>query len=448
MKTVWTAIFLGVMSAATCFSQDLNWKSFNTSVGNSDDVTQVASELGKINSDSVYYLLDSVAVFSFNTETNDWNPCLRKEIELTEKGQVANVTELKYNPQDKQWTEFSRESFTYNQFEELTNHLVQVYNNDAKQWENKTKKSISRSNGGQKISVRFNEWDSNEGTWVAQWEQVQSFDSEGNPLRINTNKRLDDSDELQNYWQYVYLYNSNDELEMVFQYEWDQTSNKWKDIWQSNYNKNNEGNVVTNLSEWNETENNWSEFRKYTTETADYANESLTIRQDWDENKGDWSEKRRITEYFSESDTTLQVLDEEWDNDLAAWTNRQSLKSIYNSRGVELERETAIWNTNNNSWGSDFKTSYHYTEVIIKKELPEMDNDFYVYPNPAIDVVHLANVTERSILTIYTMSGSVLSKKTVDEYDASLNISQFKKGMYLFTLSNIHGEQTVKVMKK
>ena len=446
MKTVWTAIILGVMSATTCFSQDLTLKSFNTSVGNSDDVTQVTSGLGKINNDSVYYLLDSVAVFSFNAETNDWNPCLRKEIELTKEGLVANVTELKYNTHNKQWTESSRESFTYNQFEELTNHLVQVYNIDTKQWENKTQKSISRSNGGQKVSIRFNIWDSNEGNWVAQWEQVQSFDSEGNPLRVNTNKRLDGSDELQNYWQYVYLYDSNDELEMVFQYEWDQVTNKWKDIWQSNYSKNNEGNVVTKLSEWNEAENNWSEFRKYTTEADDYSNQSLTIRKDWDDTKGEWSDKRRISEYFSESDTTLQVLDEEWDEEMAAWTNRQSLKSTYSSKGIELERETAIWN--NNNWSSDFKTSYHYTEVIVKQKQPEMDNDFYVYPNPVVDVVHLANVTERSVLTIYSMSGAVLSKKTVDEYDASLNISQFEKGVYLFTLSNIHGEQTVKVIKK
>lgn len=448
MKTVWTVIFWGMVSAATCFSQDLNWKSLNTGVGNSDDVSHVTSELGKINTDSAYFLLDSVAVFNYDATKGEWNPCLRKEIELNKEGQIASVIQRKYNPETTQWTNHTFESYKYDEYDEVSEKLVQEFDSASGKFINSTKKTILRTNGGQKITIRFSEWNKESNTWIAQWEQIQSFDSKGNPLRINTSQKAEDSDALQNYWQYVYLYDSNDELEMVFQYEWNVETNKWVDIWQSHYSKDNEGNVVTKLSEWNEADNAWSEFREYVTAVDDQISEALTIRRDWDEDKSAWTEKRRTSQYYLASDSTLHVIDEEWDDESANWSNRQSLKSVYNSKGVELERETAIWNKSTSTWSNDFKTSYHYTEVIIKDTPIEMVNDFYVYPNPAVDEVHLANVTERSILTILAVSGKVISKKVVDEMDATINVSNLKRGMYLFTLSNKHGEQTVKVLKK
>ena len=62
-------------------------------------------------------------------------------------------------------------------------------------------------------------------------------------------------------------------------------------------------------------------------------------------------------------------------------------------------------------------------------------NELLVYPNPATDVLHIANLTTESMATIYAINGVQLLSQRI-AVDGSINISALQSGLYLIKINN------------
>ena len=68
----------------------------------------------------------------------------------------------------------------------------------------------------------------------------------------------------------------------------------------------------------------------------------------------------------------------------------------------------------------------------------EVENDFTVYPNPAVDLVYFKNVSEADNAEIYDLNGKLILSKPIMEIgnNQSINVSELPSGNYLLKLSD------------
>ena len=62
-------------------------------------------------------------------------------------------------------------------------------------------------------------------------------------------------------------------------------------------------------------------------------------------------------------------------------------------------------------------------------------NALVVYPNPATDILYIANLTTESIATIYSINGIQLLRQHV-AVDGNINVSMLQSGLYLIKINN------------
>ena len=88
--------------------------------------------------------------------------------------------------------------------------------------------------------------------------------------------------------------------------------------------------------------------------------------------------------------------------------------------------------------------SYTYAFSTIRKayfsatqSIDEIDNQqLAIFPNPAKDVLRIANIADNQEVTIYSINGAVIKRVIVSE-DDEVNISELRPGMYIVSAGNM-----------
>ena len=75
-------------------------------------------------------------------------------------------------------------------------------------------------------------------------------------------------------------------------------------------------------------------------------------------------------------------------------------------------------------------------------------NEFSVYPNPFTDFIYLSNIpSEHTIFTISDMQGRLLIKGSLQSSDMGINLTGFRKNIYILSVYNKTGVQRFKIIK-
>ena len=82
---------------------------------------------------------------------------------------------------------------------------------------------------------------------------------------------------------------------------------------------------------------------------------------------------------------------------------------------------------------SELRKAYFSTNDNIN----DIDNQqLAIYPNPAKDVLRIANIADDQEVTIYSINGAVIKRVIVSE-DDEINISELRPGMYVVSAGNM-----------
>ena len=74
----------------------------------------------------------------------------------------------------------------------------------------------------------------------------------------------------------------------------------------------------------------------------------------------------------------------------------------------------------------------------------DLDNSFFVYPNPATDIVKV-NTNENAILSLFDISGKEVISETKQN---SLNLSGLAQGMYFLNMKSKNKLTVKKIIKE
>jgi hypothetical protein len=71
-----------------------------------------------------------------------------------------------------------------------------------------------------------------------------------------------------------------------------------------------------------------------------------------------------------------------------------------------------------------------------------------VYPNPVMDKLTIDNITEGSMLDVYSADGRKVKSLLLENGTTIINTDDLKSGFYIFLINNSKYEQRFKILKQ
>ena len=117
------------------------------------------------------------------------------------------------------------------------------------------------------------------------------------------------------------------------------------------------------------------------------------------------------------------------DGTTAQYEMSSDAKIYYSDTQLFLDNNGTTVSYNLSELRKAYFTTFDNTNEIDNQQLA-------IYPNPAKDVLRIANIADDQEVTIYSINGAVL-KRVVVSGDSEINISELRPGMYIVSAGNM-----------
>ena len=75
-------------------------------------------------------------------------------------------------------------------------------------------------------------------------------------------------------------------------------------------------------------------------------------------------------------------------------------------------------------------------DIITGVEDLLIDNNLFIYPNPAINFVNVSSTSNLQYIEIYSIDGQLLKQESVDATKSKINVSDLTPGTYILRAAN------------
>lgn len=419
---------------------------------------------------SIWYEPDTVKSYDIDYDTDDLIPSIL--ISYT-----YNTLGLKLSEEQKYWDEdinqFSNEYgwrhvYAYNSDNLLETDIEEAWDVDAQIWVQNYKMEYEYQNG-LKISEIWSDWNVDSSLFVNSMRILYTYDENDNPTSYITETWSGTDWEFNYGYQIIYDYDqqfnvlSKTEINLsdstnfhYYAYTYDANGNVLSDTFdyaqngvrvKFNYNiytyDANQNLMQRTTMEWSEDSTDYihASWNGRITYAYDGNNNRTShLRETYDYNLGYWRVdgwNPRITwEYENDNAVLIQAF--YFDEDEGEWVNGISghVDLHYNNMKSGYEMMAG---------GHLFEISYigFQGEVSIKEEnaMPVQ-----CYPNPTQDKIYFTGLTERSLVSIYDMSGKKIASQRVSNQDATFDMGAYQSGIYFVEIKNSTQKYTKKVV--
>ena len=354
-------------------------------------------------------------------------------------------------------------------------------------------------------TVIMEDWEN--GAWVNSWRMTNSFDSNGNIIKLtneswNTTTKVWDKDNITSH-----TLNTNATINYSITQSWDKDNNKWEDFQKTIYTYDASKKILTQkmqiilITDWMDfsmttnTYNGSGQLTKsvdqqinfLTMQLANSFQQTITYNADgtvnqsvfqkWNETLNAWENSQRTTNTYDGTKKITSVLIEDFKNNV--WINNMKGSNTYNIDGTVKEGLGQDWNVALNKWDDSSKEFYTYNTNATLKQLlimewsltsnawvnqsrmtytygatfvePDMtiSTQFKVFPNPFTDVISIRyNSLEGTNFQLYNANGQLVRAFEKGEPLSEINLSQLRNGIYLLKVNLAESRQVVKLVKQ
>jgi hypothetical protein len=189
----------------------------------------------------------------------------------------------------------------------------------------------------------------------------------------------------------------------------------------------------------------WANLRKHTFQIDDEGNILVDMEETWSSFDSAWDtlimNKKEYT--FNEDGNLTNYL---FRSAYIEWFNVEK-KDYYYEDGLLKSSVHYNWDWNEEQWYERIKCNIKTSPGILSTNQPDLEEQFSIYPNPAIEQIKVnipkgANVGS---IALYDVSGKVIDQ--FDYFPQSINISGLEKGLYFVTI-NLEGEMITRKLIK
>ncbi|MBQ2838916.1 MAG: T9SS type A sorting domain-containing protein, partial [Muribaculaceae bacterium] len=75
-------------------------------------------------------------------------------------------------------------------------------------------------------------------------------------------------------------------------------------------------------------------------------------------------------------------------------------------------------------------------DIITGVEDLLIDNNLFIYPNPAINFVNVSSTSNLQYIEIYSIDGQLMKHESVDATKSKINVSDLTPGTYILRAAN------------
>jgi hypothetical protein len=360
----------------------------------------LSSELLKSTAVAVYEK-DSSQTYRWNSTTSAYDNLWKNIYAYNKSGNISQIDYLLWDTSSKKWTSKWREVYTYNTSAQLTECEFLEYNATSKAWVS-SQVFTYNYNGAVLLSCLVENWDAAASKFV-NWR----FDS------------------------FVYDLNGR-QKEYKIDY-WDATTQTWVSSLRNTPVYNNGGLLDQEVSElWSKTSSNWSNLSSDVYTYNAQNQKTQLLKRTWDtSSSATWVPTDKFT-YLYTSNLVTTTTQFKYIAATSTYDNAAKILYKYDSNGNVTEEVQQTFNATTAGWDNTSRQLSYWSKSAVGTALltPETQ-ELVVYPNPAINEIHITGTTESSTVTIYDYAGRVVVM--IPEYTSgnSIDLSSIAKGIYI-----------------
>lgn len=334
------------------------------------------------------------------------------------------------------------------------------------------------------------DWDNNIAVpdWKVSSIEQYTYDNGGN----KETRILGLTPSMQNYYQHIKSYNSNNDIINDLLQSWNSISTAWEDIRQDVYTYHAGTSNIKDVTTYDFNSGHdsykiayeytgsdivkityqvWSSstlvnYRKYDYTYNVSGKPATEAQSDWNGAVWEQSERGVITYTSGLRELIIEKLNgSSWGLDeryLTYYTGDLETEYIQQSRvganWVNSDRESSIYDSNDNktdyiwdSWLSNAWSPYYKEERTFSIAAPLLSTEtfdainFKVYPNPVADILHIASSETINKMEMFNVLGERISQTFNTK---QLNVEHLKSGIYLLKVFSNNRSATKKIIIK
>lgn len=285
------------------------------------------------------------------------------------------------------------------------------------------------------------------------------YDENGNIISENvcTWDEFMVSDDWRNLSKRKFEYDANGNQTFGEVYFWDEYNNKWIGTlkFESSYDES--GNMLTSVSYgWDYWQDKWNpEYREESTFVGDSIQASHATYS-YDSYLNKWIGNYKYETVYNDALEAIKTIDYEWDYNTGNW----KIINIYWIEHYEYQYDSENrlhayvhekWNEILNQWCASEKYYYFWSlHSITEAELVLLNQDevVLVYPNPAIDAIHikLNSGSFSGTFSLFDSNGKLLKKSVLTGNLSTLPINDLPKGNYILQIETDNFVESKKII--
>ncbi len=119
-----------------------------------------------------------------------------------------------------------------------------------------------------------------------------------------------------------------------------------------------------------------------------------------------------------------------------------ALTSTQNGYPVAQSENGGAWTYPDDSYEGIYRWNFNCSEITVGTDYADLSADFTLYPNPASGIVYIRSMDKIDLVTVYSITGEELLHNTVNDYQATLYLTELDPGVY-FIKARIQGKNAV-----
>ncbi|MGC1471352.1 MAG: T9SS type A sorting domain-containing protein [Psychroserpens sp.] len=314
------------------------------------------------------------------------------------------------------------EGQTTYQFYKVYNEINNIVSSEGQSWDAQNSAWLNEA----KVGYQYNASNAINFTDIQYYNQDlmvyedisrQYITYEGDNVTMTIDQEYDTVlSEWQNKDRYTYIYNSQNLLETIHEYQWNTVSSMWEVTIRNTFMYDTNDLLVETLIEY--------------------------------ESNNSWIETKRIYRTYIGL-LEVEVLNTFWNLSIGEWENSTKELSTYDSNGNKTIFIIEDWNPSNSTWNLDYKEEYTYEEAVSLSVADVNKMTIKMYPNPVKDIINIElndNDLSKKTISIYGIDGKLLMSTFSKPNDnlIQLNLEALKSGIYFLRIGSSEVKRIIK----
>ncbi len=274
-------------------------------------------------------------------------------------------------------------------------------------------------------------WDDFTSQWALTIKDVYTYNDQG---KITEYRSYNWSGVWEDSDKKIYRYNNNGLLDSLIEMYYDNFNSAWKNNFLTCFYYYNNTDLISSeiILKWNKNTGQWENYEMYTYVYNDNGLLQRKLFYQIDQSSGTWqAQSKEFYEYDAQGNVIARY-DSVMIN--GQWLPQYKQTNTYDQFGNQTLVVNYKWDTNDNTWHNLLKKEYFYTRTIFSNVPEQATADVHLYPNPVQNLLFFSGLDTKAKITIYSTDGRIFQQASIGINTQYINVASLPAGSYILKI--------------